>query len=101
MKNDEIFRLLDERDKQHAAEFTVVRGLIIARADLQDMELKAIKDHNVRQNGMLKTHEDKINDCDKWKTKCKTRDRIIWIGLSGVATLLGGVIVTNWNKIFN
>ena len=47
------------------------------------------------------THEEKIEKMDKWKTKCTTRDRIIWIGLSGVASLLGAFIVANWNKIFN
>ena len=36
-----------------------------------------------------------------WKEKSKTRNGVIWIGLSGVASLLGAFIVANWNKIFS
>ena len=105
MKNDEIFRLLDERDKRFNEQVNSInRNIRWGNKGIRtyvDAGFEAIARSEKIRNSRIEKLEDCTGKLDKWKIKCTARNKVIWIGLSGIATFLGAVIVNNWNKIFN
>ena len=73
---------------------TATRGKI-------ESEVNRVDEMNVIRNGRIEALEDEYDDLHDWQTKSKTRDRVVWLGMSGALTYLGAVIIRNWDKIFN
>jgi len=59
MRNDDLKLILD-------TQFTAVRATITAEAEIQNLKIDAIRNHQVWQNGKLQEHDSKIIDLEKY-----------------------------------